>query len=124
MANTEQITRIRTRVSGLIDDFGNAITLNVDSGTVTYDAWGEPSQPTTTNTNTVGVTDNNVIARMQLGSQGRIQDGETLVVIKGTETINKDYTITLDGTDYNIMNIEDLKAADITVAYTLTLGLK
>lgn len=123
MVETEQIERIRDRVSGLIDKYGNTVSL-ISSGTTSQDAWGEISHSSQTTTNTVGVTDNKLIAQMRLGSFGRLKDGESIVVIKGTETIDENYTVQMDSTDYAVSSIEELKSADVVVAYSLIVAIK
>ena len=120
MVNTTQMQKIRDRVSSLIDDYGNTVLLTTE-GNTTYDAWGEPSLSSQVETTTVGVTDNRVIAQMQLGSFGRIKGGESIVLLKGTETVDESYTITMDSVVYNIMNLEKFEAANVTVAYRVAV---
>lgn len=123
MAKTTQIINVRTKVSGLIDDYGNSITLKT-RGTATRDAWGKVTLSSQTSTSTVAVTDNYMLAKMNLTSAGRMNDGELLVLLKGTETFDNTYIIEVDSVDYNIMSIMPLKAADVTVAYEVILGRK
>ena len=123
MANTAQITNVRNKVTTLIENYGKVVTLK-SAGTITYDAWGEPSATGQTETSTVAVTDNNILARMALTSAGRLKEGESIVLLKGTETVDETYTIVIGSDEYNIMSIESLEAADIVVAYQVVIGSK
>lgn len=120
---TDQINNALSKVSAAIDRYGNTIIIR-SPGTKTRDAFGHATYTGQTDVTTLGVTDNNLVARMNLTSAGRLKDGESVVLLKGTETLDETYTIVMNGVEYNIMNFEPLKAADITIAYQIVVGLK
>lgn len=123
MANTAQATNIRNAFSNVFDDWGSAVTLRTE-GTVTYDDWGEPSAALQSDTATIGVLDNNLISRMQLTSAGRLKEGESILLLKGTETVDETYTVLVDSDEYNIMEIEEIQAADVIIVYRLIIASK
>jgi hypothetical protein len=123
MANTEEITQAKAEITDLIDDYGNTLTIRSE-GTVTQDEWGQPVPSAQVDVVTVGVTDNYFTTSIALVSAGRLKEGESIVILKGDETVDKTYTLLLNSVEYNIINIEDLEAADVLVARILTVGSK
>jgi len=120
---TDQINNIKAKVSAAIEKYGNTVTIR-SQGTKARDAWGNASFSGTADVVTLGVTDNYVIARMSLTSAGLLKAGESVVLLKGSETIDETYTIILNSVEHNIMSLEPLKAADIVVAYQLVVETK
>ena len=123
MVNTIQANKIKNAFINVIDTWGSDITLTPPAST-TYDAWRKPIVVDGTAVDTVGVLDGNIVARMQLQSLGRLKDGEMRLILKGDETIDETYKITIDSKDYNIMSIDDTKAANVTIVYQLIIGEK
>jgi len=119
----EQINNIKAKVSGAIDKYGNSLTIR-SPGVINKDAWGHSVKSGTSDVVTIGVTDNYIIANLKLTSAGRLKDKSSTVLLKGSESIGDDYTILIEGAEYNIMSIEPLRAADIVVAYQVVLGDK
>ena len=123
MVNTAQATNIRNAFSDVFDEWGSTVSLRT-SGTITYDDWGEPTHSGTSDTSTIGVLDNNVIARMNLTSAGRLKEEESILLLKGTETVDETYTVVIGSDEYNIVEVEEIKAANVTIVYRLIIASK
>ena len=121
---TAEIEGIRSEIeTALTDAYGNTITLR-SAGTITYDEWGEPVKASQVDTSAVGVNDNYLIARMNLTQFGRLKEGESIVIVKYSEPVDETYTIVMNSVEYNVMSIENLKAADVVVAKVITVATK
>jgi hypothetical protein len=123
MANVEEITQAKGEITDLINDYGNVITIRSE-GVATQDEWGAPVNSSQVDVVTIGVTDNYFTTSINMTSSGRLKEGESIVIIKGDEIVDKTYTILIGSQEYNILNIEDLQAADVLVARILTIGSK
>lgn len=124
MANTEEIQGVKAEIEqDLIEAYGNTIVIR-SPGTVTYDEWGEPVPASQVDVTTIGVTDQYTIAQMRLTQFGRLQEGQSIVIIKADESVDENYTLLLDSVEYNVISIEKLQAADVVVALVLTVASK
>jgi hypothetical protein len=123
MVNTQQATNIRNAFSSVFDEWGSTVTLT-HQASVTQDEWGEEVVTDGTPLITVGVFDTKFLKRLQFTSAGRLPEGTSILLLKGTETVDENTKITADGIDYNILSIEEIKAANTVIVYQLTIGTK
>jgi len=124
MVATAEIQQFKQEIEeSLINQYANDITLKSE-GTKTYDDWGEPVLTGQVSTATIGVTDQYTIKRMRLSEFGRLPSGDLIIIIKADETVDNTYTVVIEGIEYNILGIELLKAANVTVAKIISLGSK
>jgi len=117
------IPAVKKKITSVITEYGNDIIIRTP-GTKTYDEWGEPIFSGSTDVNTIGVTDIYYDTTSSLTSAGRTASATLTLLVNGDETVADDYAIVIDGTEYNIMNIEVLKVSNIVVAYNMQLGSK
>jgi len=123
MVNTIQAGKIKAAFTKVINAWGSDVTLTPEAS-ATDDAWGEPVVVDGTPVITLGVLDTNIIAKMNLGSQGRLKSGELMLILKGDETIDETFKITISGTDYNILSLDRTTAANTVIVYQIVLGSK
>lgn len=123
MVNTDEITQFKSEIeASLIEAYGNDITIKTVTEGAT-DEWGDPAT-SETSVSTIGVTDQYLITRSNPTQFGRLTDGQMFLIVKGSEVVSKASVITVAGSDYNVLNIEPLQAANIVVAQVLTIGSK
>jgi hypothetical protein len=123
MVNTAQAVNIRNAFSSVFDSWGSDVTLTPQDST-SQDEWGEERVVDGTPVNTVGVLDNNLPQNMQFTSAGRTPEASSILLLKGTETVDENYKVTINSVDYNILSIEEIKAANTLIVYQLTIGSK
>lgn len=117
------ISKVKTKISNVIDTYGNDITIK-SVGDVTYDDWGEPVSSGQVSVDTLGVTDE-FNASSSLGSKmTRIEGSDMVLLIKADEDISIKHTIVIDSIEYSVINVKKLKVSNIEVAYELQLASK
>jgi len=114
------ITSIKNKISNLIERYGNDIEIKTSTGT-SQDAYGRITHTEST-VSTTGVFDSYSIARMRLFTQGKMGDGQTEILLKGDETVDKSSVIVKGGTRYKVLDLTSYEASNVTVAYKLTVS--
>ena len=117
------IPAVKKIITKVLDQFGNDIIIR-SPGVITYDDWGEPLRGGQTDVSTIGVTDEYIMESVEIVKTNKVEDASLSLLIKGDEIISTDYTIILDGVEYNIMSISNLKVSNVVVAYQLQLNSK
>jgi hypothetical protein len=110
------MTVTRNAITKIVNKFGNTITIS-NLGTETYDTWGEPTVTGRTTVSTVGVFDQYIAKQLTKIAAGLLADGQVVVILKYSETIDVNYLITYDSVDYRVLRVNPIKEANVLVAY-------
>lgn len=106
----------------LIEPYGNSMIYR--SYNKVENDFGELEESFPTDTNFVGVTDQYVAGRTSPSSAGRLKEGQSLVIVKESDVRELDDIIVIDGAEFRVLSVEPLKAANVNIAYVLTVGLR
>ena len=117
------IEKVKKKIANVIEQYGNNITIR-GPGVKTYDEWGEPVVSNQIEVQTVGVTDNYISSSMKIISAGRLEQGETYLLLKGDEDISKEHTVLINDIEYNVMEIIILEVSNVVVAKQVRLASK
>jgi len=117
---------IQTTVVNLLDNvnFQTNITLT-EVSRATTNRGGYGGEEISENTiNTVGIPANYVKNRSGFEPYGDLKQGESRIIIKGDEDIDdtKKYTITMNGLDFDVIEVKPLLFNDVIVAYALRMS--
>lgn len=123
MVNTAEMTSIQKEIErSLINPYGN--TMIYRSYNKVENDFGEMEESFPTDVEFVGVTDQYVAARASASSAGRLEEGQSLVIVKESDVRELDDIVVIDGAEFRVLSVEPLKAADVNIAYVLTVGLR
>ena len=111
----------KIKVDKVINQLGNTVYI-ITKGTTTYDDYGEPITSGDTEVETLGVNYNYFAYDMNFTQFGRLNDGESELMLKADEIITNDSLIKIDGKIFNIMSIYPIKSGNVLIAYQLRLS--
>jgi len=116
---TIDMTKTRTSISGVIDDYGSAVTIT--PLTLAKDKWGDKTETAGTPVVTVGIPYDYFVNRFNYKSVGDIVDGDFIVIIKYDETIAAQagevrYKMTYSAVEYDVTSVEDYVISGLVLA--------
>lgn len=117
-----EFTSAAAEIKQVLEDYGNTIQITpVTLGDT--DEWGEPSKTLGTEFETSSVTYDTVSLLRDFGQSVVLKDGESLMLIKPDVVINENDIVKIDSISYNAISTSLLKAADVSIAQLLRVGL-
>lgn len=123
MVNTAEMTAIKSEIErSLINPYGN--TLIYRTYTEVENDFGEIEESGAVDTTFIGVTDQYVTSRASPSSAGRLEGGQSLVIVKEDDVRSVGDIIVIDSKEYIVLEVQPLKAADVNIAFVLTVGLR
>jgi hypothetical protein len=116
---TIDMTKTRTSIGRVIDDYGSTITIT--PLTLTRDKWGDKSESAGTPVATVGISYDYFTSKFNFQPVGEVLEGMFIVIVKYDETIAAQagevrYKLTYNSVDYDVMSVEEYEVGDIVLA--------
>lgn len=123
MVNTAEMNSIKSEIEkSLIEPYGN--TLIYRSYTEVENDFGEIEKSYPVDVQFIGVTDQYIVQRASPSAAGRLTGGQSLVIVKEADARVKGDIIVIDSQEFVVLEVNPLKAADVNIAYVLTVGLR
>ena len=101
-ANNSQALGLRSQISGLINKYGSTVVLTPRTPTKGscggYEANSDGEGGIVT---TIGVP-SGYSHKIGFRKEGNLKEGESAILLKGTETVDKNYKVTWNSEDYDI----------------------
>lgn len=111
---------IRTTVETQIDNVGESVTITPRSKTV--DKWGAITYSDGTSSTITVAPDDFLDVNLEATDRGVLDNASMVLVTGGSNTVDDDSLLTIDGKDYVILNIEEFIINGVVIAYQLALG--
>ena len=118
-------TNIQSAITNVVENenFRTAITIiPIERSDITYGGYGGENSVESTEVVTYGIPYRYVKTRLGFEKFGDLKEGETRIIIKGTEEIDTNYKISMNSQDFDVIEVDPLLFNDVVVAYVLTLS--
>lgn len=115
-------TGIRDQITSVIDTYGSTVVITPRTPTIGDYGGYEPGDDNSgTAVTTIGVP-SSYLKGSNGQTFGKLEEGEVNIVLKYSETIDKDYNVTWDSNNYKVKEIKDIYLQDVLVAKRVRLS--
>jgi hypothetical protein len=118
-----EFTSAAAEIQQVLEDYGNTIWITPITLSDDTDINGEFVKTPGTPFDVSSVTYDTVSLRKDFGLSVVLNDGESLMLVKPSATINANDIVKIDDIEYIAKDASLLKAADVEIAQLLTVGV-